>query len=152
MSWNTVPGPARRAAMRETEAVLRKADAAWSRHGCPASGECCQLAMTRREPWLWPSEWALLLERLRREGRKLPPPRADGGCPFLDGAGLRCTVYESRPFGCRTFFCARITGPTRQPATETNGLLERLAALNLALDDEATPRAILDWAASGRLE
>ncbi len=132
--------------MTETRAVLLKADAAWARHGCPGSAECCQLSVTKRQPYLWPSEWKLLEERLRVDQRPLPAPRDDGACPFLDASGKRCTVYESRPFGCRTFFCHRITGPAKVPADETNSLLERLAALNLAVDDQAAPRAMLDWA------
>ena len=75
----------------------------------------------------------------------LPPPRADGGCPFLDGAGKRCTVYEDRPLGCRTFFCHRMTGPAEVPSNVTNALFERLKALNLALDDEAQVRSLPQW-------
>ncbi len=126
--------PALRAALNETRAVLRKADAAWSKHSCPATAECCQLKQTGRPPWLWPSEWALLLEHVRGV---VPPARADGGCAFLDADGKRCTVYEARPFGCRTFFCHRILGPAAVPSAPTEALLERLKALNLVLDDEA---------------
>ncbi len=134
-----------RRAVTETRAVLRLASAAWARHSCPGSSECCQLAVTKRAPWLWPSEWKVIEERLRRDQRPLPSARADGACPFLDAAGKRCTVYEDRPLGCRTFFCSRIVGPSKLPADETNELLERLKALNLEADDEATPRGILEW-------
>ena len=137
-----------RRAATETRAVLRQASAAWARHSCPGTSECCQLAVTQRPPWLWPSEWKVLEERLARDRRPMPAPRADGGCPFLDVAGKRCTVYEDRPLGCRTFFCHRIQGPAKLPADETNALLERLKALNLVADDQATPRNILDWAES----
>lgn len=77
----------------------------------------------------------------------MPARRPDGACPFLDAQGKRCTVYESRPFGCRTFFCHRITGPAKVPSEDTNTLLDRLAALNLAVDAEAAPRAMLEWCA-----
>ena len=141
-----MPGsPALRAAITETRAVLRKADAAWAKHSCPSSAECCQLKTTGRPPWLWPSEWQLLLAR-----GPLPPPRVDGGCPFLDPAGLRCTVYEDRPFGCRTFFCHRIRGPAEVPSASTQALLERLKALNLALDDEAEVRSLPDLLEAAR--
>ena len=50
-----------RAALLETKAVLRLADRTWARWSCPSTAECCQLATTRRPPWLWPSEWAVRL-------------------------------------------------------------------------------------------
>jgi Fe-S-cluster containining protein len=134
-----------RRAVTETKAVLRAGSAAWSKHGCPGTAECCQLAVTKRPPWLWPSEWKVLEAALKEAKRPLPAARADGACPFLDESGQRCTVYEARPLGCRTFFCGRITGPNKLPKDETNALLERLKALNLAADDEAEPRSILDW-------
>lgn len=134
-----------RKAVTETRAILKKGSEAWAQHGCPGTAECCQLAITRRPPWLWPSEWRVIEARLRREGRSLPPPRADGACPFLDAAGKRCTIYEDRPLGCRTYFCHRITGPAKVPAEATNALLERLAAANIAADSEAVPRSLLEW-------
>lgn len=136
---------ARRRALAETRHVLREGSRAWAPYSCPGSAECCQLAVTKRPPWLWPTEWAVLVDRLARERRPLPPKRPDGACPFLDASGKRCTVYEDRPLGCRTFFCGRVQGPARVPADETNALLERLEALNLALDARAAPRALPDW-------
>lgn len=139
-----------RRAVTETRAVLAMADDAWVKHGCPGTAECCQLAVTKRQPWLWPSEWKLLEAHLAATKRPLPPPRTDGACPFLDAAGKRCTVYAARPFGCRTFFCHRVTGPSTQPAERTNALLERLAALNVAVDPGATPRPILECVEQAR--
>lgn len=129
-------------AIRETRALLARADQAWNRFSCPATAECCQLAMTSRPPWLWPSEWALLRDHLTRKQRPFPAPRADGGCPLLDEAGQRCTVYEARPFGCRTFFCHRVKGPASHPTQTTNDLLQALAAANLAWLDGAAPRPL----------
>jgi Fe-S-cluster containining protein len=126
--------------VKATRAVFAKADALWSKYSCPASAECCQLGKTERQPWLWPSEWKLLTE-----GRELPPPRADGGCPFLDADGRRCTVYADRPLGCRTYFCHRVKGPPRAPIMEMNALLERLERVNLDEDENARPTPILTW-------
>ena len=136
------PSPALSSALRETRAVLRKADGEWSKHSCPASSECCQLKTTGRPPWLWPTEWTLLVQKAKGV---LPPPREDGGCPFLDPAGKRCTVYEDRPLGCRTFFCHRITGPSARPSDATHALFDRLRSLNIALDDEAQVRSLPQW-------
>ena len=137
-----------RRAMTETRAVYEKADALWKPYTCPASGECCQLAKTQRPPWLWPSEWKVLEARLRRDGRPVPPARADGACRLLDGTGKRCSVYGDRPLGCRTFFCGRIIGPARLPDEGTNALMERLRAVNVASDDRAEPLDLEGWLAS----
>jgi Fe-S-cluster containining protein len=132
-------------AAKATRALYAKADALWSRWSCPSSAECCQLTKTKREPWLWPSEWQLL-----RGERPLPAPRADGACPYLDADGKRCTVYADRPLGCRTFFCHRIQGPARQPVLEMDALLSRLERINLDDDETAEPRPLLSWYEAAR--
>ena len=138
------------AVLRDTRAVYRLADAAYAPYSCPASGECCQLAVTKRQPWLWLPEWLVLKDRLRQQGRPLPPRRPDGGCPFLDETGKRCTVYEDRPFGCRTFFCSRISGPARQPLNEVIRLSRRLEVLSSKLDSNLTgPRELWSWVEEG---
>src|SRR5690606_39132397 len=138
-----------RAALQQTMAVYRLADAAYAPFSCPASGECCQLSKTGREPWLWLPEWLLLLEHVRRErGGELPADRADGGCPFLDAAGRRCTVYADRPLGCRTYFCHRVKGPSREPLETMVALSRRLehAAAALAGDGPVEgPRPLTEW-------
>ena len=135
--------PERRAVLNEVRAVYRKADAAWAPFSCPASGECCQLQRTGRQPWLYPGEWEVLTETLA--GRPLPPAREDGGCPFLDGSGARCSVYAGRPFGCRTFFCGRVRGPGREPAEVADALLRRLDAVHQFLEGAGAPRPLKDW-------
>lgn len=132
-------------AQRETAQVLARASSLYAPFSCAATAECCQLGTTKREPWLWPTEWRHLLEHLEDEGRALPPPREDGGCPFLDEAGKRCTVYAARPFGCRTFFCHRRMGPAREPAQKVHALLDTLAAINIGLWAEAEPKTIRTW-------
>jgi Fe-S-cluster containining protein len=128
-------------ALQELRVIYQRADAAYAPFSCPASGECCQLATTKRQPWLWEPEWRLLASR-----HGLPPPREDGGCPYLDAAGKRCTVYADRPFGCRTFFCERIRGPARQPAEAVDALLRRLEAVSQRVWPELTgPRPLLEW-------
>ena len=149
----TRPRPAERAAMLETHAIYRHADAAYAPFSCPASGECCQLAQTGREPHLWEPEWLVLREQLLRESRPLPALRTDGACPFLDVAGKRCSVYANRPLGCRTYFCARVRGPSREPVERMGELLTRLAKVAQELDpDAAGPRPLTEWVsgAAGR--
>ena len=126
--------------------LLQEADALYASFSCPATAECCQLTKTGRQPWLWPSEWAVLKAHLSQTARPLPAPREDGGCPFLDGAGLRCTVYEARPFGCRTFFCHRRKGPAREPAEAVDALLRKLGQLSWTEDSvSVAPLPLLEW-------
>ena len=137
---------AERQAISEARAIYRHADAAYAPYSCPASGECCQLAQRQRAPWLWEVEWLLLREELEHQGRELPPARADGACPFLDVSGKRCSVYASRPFGCRTYFCERVRGPKHEPAEAVNALWQRLEGAAQQLNpDEAGPRPITAW-------
>ncbi len=126
--------------MCETRAIYRLADAAYAPFSCPASAECCQLGVTGRQPYLWPSEWLLLKDAAHRALL-----RAGTACPFLENG--RCSVYADRPFGCRTFFCHRRSGPSREPVETVAALSKRLEAVNLELDPDARPRALLEWTA-----
>lgn len=141
----TCEGLDRASALEATEDALAKLSRLWGAWTCPASGHCCQLRVTGRSPWLWPTEWWLLVDALAAQGRALPAPRLDGGCRFLDEAGLRCTVYPSRPSGCRTYFCERGQGPAL-PGLKTHALFDELAQLNIAVDPDAAPRPIEAWA------
>ncbi|KUK32283.1 MAG: hypothetical protein XD63_0413 [Thermoanaerobacterales bacterium 50_218] len=38
---------------------------------------------------------------------------ADGFCSFLDPKSLTCTIYESRPLVCSTYFCCRFSKESR---------------------------------------
>jgi uncharacterized protein len=135
-------------ALQELRAIYRQADAAYAPFSCPSSGECCQLAKTKRPPWLWTPEWRLL-----SWNHPLPPPREDGGCPYLDATGKRCTVHADRPFGCRTFFCERIRGPARQPTDTVGALLVRLERVSERLEPSRTsPRPLLEWHAEAWAE
>jgi len=145
------PHQRERAALGALAVVYREADAAYAPYSCPASGECCQLSVTRRQPWLWRAEWLAVQRRLARDGRALPAARTDGACPLLDASGLRCTIYVDRPLGCRTFFCDRIRGPARQPVETMDALQRRMLQLSEALDGEdAEPRQLLEWCEDAR--
>ena len=143
--WDAARAARRHAEHRaatELAALYRAADAAYAPFSCPATAECCQLSARGREPWLWEVEW----NALRSAVPALPPPRADGGCPFLDAAGKRCTAYLHRPLGCRTYFCHRIRGPAHQPIEEMDRLQRRLESVARTLNpDEEGPRPLTAW-------
>ncbi|HEY8211637.1 MAG TPA: YkgJ family cysteine cluster protein [Myxococcaceae bacterium] len=144
--------PTRAQALRRLAAIYGQADSAYARFSCPSSAECCQLQRRGRQPWLWPLEWAAVEDALKRQGREVPPPRADGGCALLDEGGRRCTVYADRPFGCRTYFCERASGG-RHPLEATTEIAARLEALAMEADPDAAgggPRPILDWLGGAR--
>lgn len=137
--------PTARALDKETRAVHARADQTVAPWSCPASAECCQLGATGKLPWLFFSEWRRLLEALAAQGRTLPEPRADGGCPFLEPGGKRCSVYEARPVACRTFFCQRAAGPKDDRRAQIDALFERLHAAHLAREVQEVPLSLPEW-------
>ena len=88
---------------------------------CVRLGECCHFKLTGRTPFLTKAEALVAAKGLRATGRKRLPEHTDGACPLLDRARGRCLVYESRPFGCRTHFCARadLTPGAKSPTSST---------------------------------
>lgn len=78
---------------------------------------------------------------LRAAGRRKLPESIDpatGACPCLDKKG-RCIIYEARPFGCRTHFCAAAGGPYAR--REVLDLIRRLEEIDERLGGEG-PRAL----------
>lgn len=63
-------------------------------------------------------------------GRKTIPG-AGGACPFLSGADGRCLIYQDRPFGCRTHYCAAAGGPFAR--AEVVDLIWKLESLDAEL-------------------
>jgi uncharacterized protein len=119
----------------------------WS---CEGSTECCRFGVTGREPQLWPNEWALVERALARRGQgrpraRLPIASPDGACPLLDGTG-QCTVYAERPFGCRSFYCTRATGPARRPPrADLQEIAREIATLAEKVEPTSRPRALTSW-------
>jgi Fe-S-cluster containining protein len=111
-------------------ALYREADQLLDGWTCAASTDCCHFARTGREPLVWPNEWALLDRAISARGvaRKALPVLDERRCPLL-GPDQRCTVYEVRPFGCRTFFCDRGEGPTRWPRAALVEVGRKIATL-----------------------
>jgi Fe-S-cluster containining protein len=123
------------AILEELFALYRRVDAAYEGSHCPSSTECCRFGLTGREPYVTSVEVAALRRAVSRRGglrsakrRALPMATTAGAeriCPFLDSFG-RCSVYDSRPLGCRTFFCGRATVTARTRGAEQRELVNRL--------------------------
>jgi uncharacterized protein len=112
----------------------------WS---CEGSADCCRFGLTGREPYLWPIEWQFLA--MARRGTRKRSLTVVGDCPLLGPDG-KCSVYEARPFGCRTFFCERAEGPTRRPPRAALAELgRRIATLSERAQPGAGPRALTRW-------
>jgi Fe-S-cluster containining protein len=95
---------------------------------------CCQFNVTGREPYPTPVELAEVDHALRARGvarsgdrARLPVLDERKSCPLLSREG-RCTIYASRPFGCRTFFC-RGHEPSRSSRSAIQAIGRRISDL-----------------------
>jgi Fe-S-cluster containining protein len=115
---------------------------------CIGRAECCHFLKTGKTPYLTRGEAVVLAQALRASGRKHLPDSADGACPLLNPASLRCLAYPGRPFGCRTHYCKAAGGPYSRK--EVLDLIRRLEDLDSELGGDG-PR-ILKTALSLALE
>ncbi len=101
---------------------------------CLRSTRCCRFRQTGRVPYVWPMEARRVLKGVGRRGGRLPRQGGPGDCPLLleDGA---CSVYEDRPFGCRTFFCRDATLPQGPRRREVDALAMQLRGASEALGE-----------------
>ncbi|MEA3213049.1 MAG: hypothetical protein QOE70_6106 [Chthoniobacter sp.] len=105
---------------------------------CIRRTECCHFKLTGRTPFLTKGEALTAAKAWRATGRTKLPVRDDGACPVLDPTTGRCLIYEGRPFGCRTHFCAAAGGPYAR--REVVDLIHRLEVLDQELGgDGALP-------------
>ena len=115
-----------RAAVAEVYAAADEAIAAAAPR-CDASGRCCRFTDYGHTLFISHFEAEILLE-------SAPPfeqPVSRDGCPFQIG-GL-CTARESRPLGCRIYFCDPSYQDTGNRITE-----ESLAKLKRLADEHDT--------------
>lgn len=165
------PGGSDRAAedalLAELAAILAEVDARFAGWTCDASTTCCRFGLTGREPYVTEIELLAVRRAVARSGRKLDLGGAGSGdvgrgassrargrralpvahevderrCPLL-GADGRCTIYASRPFGCRTFFCDRAIPADPVTQRDINAFVARIRAVAARLGpgaDEGRP-------------
>lgn len=99
---------------------------------CLRKTECCHFKLTGRTPYLTKGEAVVAAKALRATGRKSLPANADGSCPMLQQETGNCLIYEDRPLGCRTHFCAAAGGPLAR--REVLDLIRRLEDIDLVLN------------------
>ena len=127
-----------REALEEVSSVYRELESRPVERACIRRTECCQFKLTGRTPQLTKGEAVLAARALRASGRKAMPERDDGACPMLRENGA-CMIYQDRPFGCRTHFCAAAGGPYARG--EVLDLIRRLEAVDARLGGNG-PRAL----------
>jgi Fe-S-cluster containining protein len=96
---------------------------------CVRVKECCHFKLTGQTPYLTKGEALLAAAALRATGRRQLPENAMGACPMLESSSGNCLIYASRPFGCRTHFCAAAGGPYAR--REVIDLIRRLEAVDV---------------------
>jgi Fe-S-cluster containining protein len=119
------------AALQEVRQVYADLAARPIDRSCVRVKECCHFKLTGRTPYLTKGEALLAAKALRATGRKTLPINPAGACPLLDAQSGDCLIYDSRPFGCRTHFCAGAGGPYSR--REVIDLIRRLEAIDESL-------------------
>lgn len=106
---------------------------------CVRQTECCHFKLTGRAPYLTKGEAIVAAKALRATGRKSLLESPSGACPMLESITGTCLIYQDRPFGCRTHFCAAAGGPVAR--REVLDLIRRLEDVDLALNGNG-PRTL----------
>lgn len=119
------------AALQEVRKVYADLAARPVDRHCVRVKECCHFKLTGRTPYLTKGEALLAAKALRATGRKTLPPSNSGACPLLHPETGDCLIYDSRPFGCRTHFCAAAGGPYSR--REVIDLIRRLETVDDSL-------------------
>lgn len=127
--------PLLREALAEVRAVYEETHRRTPPRECQGRAGCCHFRLTGKTPQLTRGEALVLAKGVRASGRGRPPERADGACPLL-GNDARCLVYEHRPFGCRTHFCAPAGGPYAR--RDVIDLIHRLEAVDERLGGDGS--------------
>lgn len=146
-------------ALAGLRAIYAEVDTITAGFGCEASTDCCRFGVTGREPYPTAVELAELERAVRARGglgkRRSLPVAGERRCAMLSDEG-RCVVYASRPFGCRTFFCERATGPSGEiardlPKAEIARLGRAIADLSARFAPrDPGPRPLSRWSGPGR--
>jgi Fe-S-cluster containining protein len=134
--------------LKEVRAIYAELSQRPIDRNCVRMKTCCHFKLTGRTPFLTKGEAIVAARALRQAGRKRLPAAVGGSCPLLDQATGDCMIYESRPFGCRTHFCAAAGGPYARG--EVIDLIRRLEELDGRLKGDG-PRRI-EVAVSAALE
>jgi uncharacterized protein len=138
MRTATKPQVSASEACSETRAIYQALAERPIERSCERRKDCCHFKLTGRTPLLTKGEAILAATALRQSGRKRLPSQPSGACPMLNVANGDCLIYENRPFGCRTHFCAAAGGPYAR--SEVLDLIRRLEDLDHRLGGDGVHR------------
>lgn len=128
-----------RAVLAEVRAVYAALEERPVERNCTLLSGCCHFRQTGLTPYLTKGEALVAARGVRAAGRKELPRRADGACPLLHPQTGRCTIYNDRPFGCRTHFCKAAGGPYER--REVLDLIRKLEEIDARLGGDG-PRTL----------
>jgi len=128
MKRHRIPDQGLQRALNEVREVYADLSLRPIERNCVRVKECCHFKLTGRTPHLTKGEALLAAKALRATGRPQLSENSTGACPLLDSTNGNCLIYESRPFGCRTHFCAAAGGPYAR--REVIDLIRRLEAID----------------------
>jgi Fe-S-cluster containining protein len=123
-------------ATREVRKIYADLAARPLERSCALRTDCCHFKLTGKTPHLTYAEALVAANALRATGRTTLPAHTAGSCPLLDPKTSRCLIYESRPLGCRTHFCAPAGGP--YPRTHVLDLIRRLEEIDQDLGGDGS--------------
>lgn len=125
--------PAQDDEREEIRAIYAELETRRLERDCQMRTGCCHFRLAGHTPLLTLGEALYAARGVRASGRKTLKPHPDGACPLLGQDG-RCTIYQHRPFGCRTHFCQAAGG--MYPRRHVADLIHRLEALDEKLGGE----------------
>jgi len=111
-------------AARDVRAIYAEWQSRPIHRHCTGIADCCRFRLVGHTPYLTKGEALVAAKAWRAAGRKEVVVPADGSCPFLHSTTGKCGIYDGRPFGCRTHFCAAAGGPAAR--NEVRDLIQRL--------------------------
>lgn len=118
-------------AAREVREIYAEWQSRPIERNCTGLADCCRFKLTGRTPYLTRGEALVAARAWKAAGRKEVTVPADGSCPFLHPHTGKCRIYDGRPFGCRTHFCAAAGGPAAR--NEVRDLIQRLEEIDARL-------------------
>jgi Fe-S-cluster containining protein len=137
--------------LAELAELYREVDALYADWSCPSSTECCRFGVTGRQPYVTSIELAAIRRAIARRGGELAKAKRalpitddmerERICPLLD-RNARCSIYQDRPLGCRTFYCERASRGEHGTRDELQAIvrkLQELAARHALGGEQARP-------------